>query len=316
VLDGLGLHATVATEGHLPSIGSWSAWGGTEPWGRDFIFNPFGHGWHLDRRRFDALLRATAHAAGAQPATATVVASDALPSGGFRLHLAGGHEMTAQIVLDATGRNASFARQRGVKRRAIDRMIGLIGYVARRTDAETEPAATLVEAVPEGWWYSAPLPQDRLVTVFMTDADLAREAGISAQAWLDRLASAEHSAARALRYGLGLAGPPFIVPAASGRPKAFWSHSKVASRARLRQRAHSTATATRSWRRRRGARPPGCAIWNNATAITAWSDAGARRHSGGGAMRRVSVNRGVLHEEQDRSLCCSRVARSGPCLRA
>src|ERR1700742_1597555 len=111
VLDRLGLRATVATEGHLRSIGSWSAWGGAEPWGRDFIFNRFGHGWHLDRRPFDALLRQTAQAAGARSATAAIVASDALPTGGFRLHLAGGHEMTARIVLDATGRSASFARQ-------------------------------------------------------------------------------------------------------------------------------------------------------------------------------------------------------------
>ncbi len=221
VLDSLGLRATIASEGHLPSVGSWSAWGGAEPWGRDFIFNSFGHGWHLDRRRFDALLRETARAAGAQSGTATVVASDVLPSGGFRLHLAGGQEMTARIVLDATGRSASFARQRGVTRHAIDRMIALVGYVPRRADAETEPAATLVEAVPEGWWYSAPLPQDRLVAVFMTDADLARGAGISMRAWLDRLAGAGHTAARALRYGAGLAGSPFIVPAASGRLERF-----------------------------------------------------------------------------------------------
>ncbi len=221
VLDGLGLRPTIASEGHLPSVGSWSAWGGAEPWWRDFIFNRFGHGWHLDRRRFDALLRETARAAGAQSGTATLVASDVLPSGGFRLQLDRGQELTAQIVLDATGRSASFARQRGVKRRAIDRMIALVGYVPRRADADTEPAATLVEAVPEGWWYSAPLPQDRLVVVFMTDADLARGAGISMQAWLDRLADAGHTAARALRYGAGLAGLPFIVPAASGRLERF-----------------------------------------------------------------------------------------------
>ena|SRR6516165_682440 len=221
MLDCLGLRATMAAEGHLPSVGSWSAWGGAEPWGRDFIFNCFGHGWHLDRRRFDALLRETARAAGAQLGTATVVASDVLRAGGFCLHLADGQDMTARIVLDATGRSASFARQRGVKRRAIDRMIAMVGYVPRRADADAEPAATLVEAVPDGWWYSAPLPQDRLVTVFMTDADLARGAGASTQAWLDRLAAAEHTAARALRYGAGLAGPPFIVPAVSSRLERF-----------------------------------------------------------------------------------------------
>ena len=46
-------------------------------------------------------------------------------------------------------------------------------------------------------------------------------AGISTPAWLDRLAGAGHTAARALRYGAGLAGPPFIVPAASGRLERF-----------------------------------------------------------------------------------------------
>jgi flavin-dependent dehydrogenase len=222
VLDGLGLRTTMAAEGHLASVGSWSAWGGAELFGRDFIFNRFGHGWHLDRRRFDALLRETARAAGAQLArTATLVASEALPTGGFRLHLASGEEISAPIVLDASGRRASFARQRGIKRVGIDRMVALVGYVARRTEAEAEPAATLIEAAPEGWWYSAPLPQHRLATVFMTDADLVRGTRVSTESWLARLAEAQHTAARALRYGKGLAGPPVIVPSVSGRLERF-----------------------------------------------------------------------------------------------
>ncbi len=221
-LHALGLAAAMAGEGHLPSVGSWSAWGGAEPFGRDFVFNRFGHGWHLDRRRFDALLRASAQAAGARVVSSTaVVASDARTGGGFHLHLTGGRKIAAQIVLDASGRAASFARQRGVRRHAIDRMVALVGYVARRPDAAAEPAATLVEAVPEGWWYSAPLPQDRLATVFMTDADLAKGAATSAEPWLDRLAAAEYTAARALRYGVGLAGPPSIVAAASSRLERF-----------------------------------------------------------------------------------------------
>jgi flavin-dependent dehydrogenase len=222
VLDRLGLRATVEAEGYLPSVGSWSAWGGAEPWGHDFMFSRFGHGWHLDRRRFDALLREAARSAGAHFAGgASVVASAPIAGGGFRLHLADGGEIAARIVLDASGRSASFARQRGVKRRALDRMVALAGHVVRRADAEPEPAATLVEATPEGWWYSAPLPQDRLVAVFMTDADLTRAAGASAESWLERLAAAEHTGARALRYGAGLAGPPVIVPAASGRLERF-----------------------------------------------------------------------------------------------
>jgi len=222
VLDRLNLRATVEAEGYLPSVGSWSAWGGAEPWGHDFMFSRFGHGWHLDRRRFDALLREAARSAGAHFASgASVTASEPIAGGGFRLRLADDREISARIVLDASGRGANFARQRGVKRRAIDRMVALAGHVVRRADAEQEPAATLVEATSDGWWYSAPLPQDRLVAVFMTDTDLVRTAGASAENWLERLAAATHTGARALRYGAGLAGPPVIVPAASGRLERF-----------------------------------------------------------------------------------------------
>jgi len=222
VLDRLGLRAALEAEGHLRSTGSWSAWGSAEPWGRDFLFNRFGHGWHLDRRRFDALLRQAARAAGARLLVgAAVTASAELAGGGYRIGLADGEEITAPIVLDASGRSAAFARQRGVRRRALDRMVALVGHVVRRADADTEPAATLVEATEEGWWYSAPLPQHRLVTVFMTDSDIARVAGAATQSWLDRLAAAQHTAARALRYGAGLAGPPRIVAAASSRLERF-----------------------------------------------------------------------------------------------
>jgi flavin-dependent dehydrogenase len=221
-LDRLGLRAAMSAEGHLPSAGSWSAWGGAEPWGHDQIFNRFGHGWHIDRRRFDALLREAARSAGARVVIgASVVSSDRLAGGGFRICLEDGAEITASIVIDASGRSACFARQRNVKRRALDRMVALVGYVVRRGDAEAEPAATLVEATAEGWWYSAPLPQDRLVTIFMTDADLARGIGVSTESWLERLSSATHTGARALRYGAGLAGPPLVMPASSSRLERF-----------------------------------------------------------------------------------------------
>jgi flavin-dependent dehydrogenase len=222
VLDRLDMRAKVAADGYLPSLGAWSAWGDSEPWGRDFMFNRFGHGWHLDRRRFDASLREAARSAGARLSIgASVVASAPLAGGGFRINLADGGEITAPIVLDASGRSASFARQRGIRRHAVDRMVALVGYAVRRADAEAEPAATLVEATAEGWWYSAPLPQDRLAVVFMTDSDVARASGVASESWLARLAAAPHTGARALRYGAGLAGSPVIVPATSSRLERF-----------------------------------------------------------------------------------------------
>jgi flavin-dependent dehydrogenase len=218
VLDRLGLRQIVEGEGYLPSLGNWSVWGTAEPWGRDFIFNCHGHGWHLDRRGFDALLRAAARNAGAHLVSGTtLIGSAPMPGGGFRLHLAQRGEFAARLVLDATGRAAVFARQRGVRRRAFDRLVGIAAYVVRRTEAPHEPAVTFVEATAEGWWYSAPLPRDRMVAVLMTDAGLARSGATSLEGWLDRLAAAPHTAARLSRFGAGLASPPVVVPAASGR---------------------------------------------------------------------------------------------------
>ena len=36
---------------HLVSPGIVSAWSDPEPYDNDFIFNPYGPGWHLDRQR-------------------------------------------------------------------------------------------------------------------------------------------------------------------------------------------------------------------------------------------------------------------------
>jgi flavin-dependent dehydrogenase len=220
LLDRLGLRDVVEREGFLPSVGTWSAWGYAEPWGRDFLFDRHGHGWHLDRRRFDALLRRAAEAAGAELRRGAALAHAApCAGGGFHLRFAGGAAggVTVPLVIDASGRAACFARALGIRRRAIDRLVGIAGYVVQRHDAPEEQAATLVEAMETGWWYSAPLPQARLAAVFMTDADLARDGVTRIAVWLDRLAAAPVTGTRAARYGAGLAGLPVVVPASSAR---------------------------------------------------------------------------------------------------
>src|SRR5437773_1757634 len=66
LLRDVGVLERFLADGHLPSYGNVSVWSSAEPSVTDFLFNPHGHGWHLDRSRFDALLREEAHAAGAQ----------------------------------------------------------------------------------------------------------------------------------------------------------------------------------------------------------------------------------------------------------
>jgi flavin-dependent dehydrogenase len=139
---------------HLRSLGNRAAWGSADLVGTDFMFNPFGTGWHLDRVAFDASLLAAAEAAGA-----TLRTSDD-----------GGEAVVAPMVIDASGRRADHARRCGARRIGADRLLAVLTTYARAgTDVET---TTTVEAVEAGWWYTCPIPQHRRVVAFLTDADL------------------------------------------------------------------------------------------------------------------------------------------------
>jgi hypothetical protein len=56
VLQQLGVWQAFLAQGHEPCLGSCSSWGTDTLGYNDFLFNPLGNGWHLDRRRFDAFL--------------------------------------------------------------------------------------------------------------------------------------------------------------------------------------------------------------------------------------------------------------------
>lgn len=62
----------------------------------------------------------------------------------------------------------------------------------------------LVEATPDGWWYSAPLPSGGLLTLLTTDADLCRDQSMTEpRMWLAALGGASATAARVMGAQLG-----------------------------------------------------------------------------------------------------------------
>jgi flavin-dependent dehydrogenase len=74
-------------------------------------------------------------------------------------------------VIDASGQQARFARRQGACWQRIDHLVGLVGYVSLKANT-TDPHAAIVEAMPYGWWYSAPLADQRMVVSLLSDADL------------------------------------------------------------------------------------------------------------------------------------------------
>jgi 2-polyprenyl-6-methoxyphenol hydroxylase-like FAD-dependent oxidoreductase len=56
LLTDMGLFPDFLAQGHAPCYGNRAAWGSAELHETDFLGDLDGHGWHLDRTRFDAWL--------------------------------------------------------------------------------------------------------------------------------------------------------------------------------------------------------------------------------------------------------------------
>jgi flavin-dependent dehydrogenase len=109
------------------------------------------------------------------------------------------------VLIDATGRKAAVSSRLGSQARVADQLIGVVAFI----DSSQTGQWTLIEAVEDGWWYSAPLPGARMVLAFMTDSDLWKDH----PDWNDHLKRAESTSQRAGRLEV----PPriHIVSAAS-----------------------------------------------------------------------------------------------------
>jgi flavin-dependent dehydrogenase len=234
LLDELGMGGRLGEGGHLPCHGNLSAWGSPELRHHGFISNPYGHGWHLDRARFDAALRAGAVAAGATLAPAARLLAVARRGGGWRLGLGGGggrRQVGCDWLIDASGRAAAVARRLGVARRHDDRLLAVYARFDAAPGAPPDrDSLSFVEAAAEGWWYTARLPGVRRVAALFTDAGLpwVRRAR-SPIGFLDLLGRAPRLAERLGRHRYRLAEPPRATDARSGRLERFGGEGWLAA---------------------------------------------------------------------------------------
>jgi len=172
-LAALGIWEGFLAAAHLPAAGNCAFWGGDAGRHKEFLFNPYGNGWHIDRRRFDVMLQQAAERAGAILYRGARRVDVVRTAEQWRLTWRDWSDWrsgSAHFVADATGRARGLVRRLGVPVRRYDRLIGRIGFVAPQGPAE---ATTLIETEPQGWWYSAPLPSAEHVVAFMSDPDVS-----------------------------------------------------------------------------------------------------------------------------------------------
>ena len=202
LLQDLDLWDSFVAEEHLPSHGNLSAWGSRDLNSTDFIFDPNGNGWHLDRPRFDAQLRKQALAAGADVSIGTKLnlKRSEFSADSWLLSLTSNGSETklrCRWLIDATGRHSSVARARGKRRIADDALVAFFGLFSPARDSPTadEDSRTLIEATPDGWWYTALLPDKHRVVAYLTDADLADQSLRTKRGFNSILTRTEHISA-------------------------------------------------------------------------------------------------------------------------
>jgi flavin-dependent dehydrogenase len=200
LLRDLGVLGRFLADGHLPCYGNVSAWGSSEAQFTDFVFNPHGHGWHVDRVRFDAMLRDEARGCGAAVLSDARFTSAEQEKDGWRITLRMGDawQCSEQVqtgwLIDATGRRAVVARRLGVQRIQEDRLVAFYArFRASESATPDEDSRTVVEAARDGWWYTALVPSGERIVAFLTDGDPAdRSALHSASGFTGMLKESQH----------------------------------------------------------------------------------------------------------------------------
>jgi flavin-dependent dehydrogenase len=234
ILEELGLLGRFIDDGHAPCYGNSSAWGGPQLADTDFIRSPHGHGWHLDRARFDNMLCQMAAEAGAVcwPSAKLLRFEQQRPV--WRLAIqtpAGMREATCRWLIDCSGRSRRVATSLGIQQQYEDRLLAFYARFRPAIDAlADQDSRTLVESVPQGWLHTALLPSGERMATFFTDAGtLWPRRARSAEGFLELIASSTHISAKLEAHGYTIAGPPRATDARSGRLEQFYGAGWLAA---------------------------------------------------------------------------------------
>jgi len=226
VLHQLGVWEDFQQCAPIPATGIDSCWGADEVRSTDFIFSPYGNGWHLNRSQFDLMLMEKARQSGAAVSTGCLGTSvEGEGAGSWKVEFRAGNRvarMHTERLINATGRTSRLPGLDYPKRLLLDGLAGISRSFRMKSHTS---ARTLIESRPEGWWYAAALPGDTTIVVFLTDSDLIDCARKDLDKWFSQRLSETRTIQPAVR-GAHEYSPLRVHSASSGFaviPSARWT---------------------------------------------------------------------------------------------
>ncbi len=164
LLQELGLWEKFKEQGHLPCYGNKSAWGSPQAQVHDFLSDVHGHGWHINRLAFEQLLLDEVLDKGISVMSSTTLPEVIAQNPQWQLRI-NDTTLTAPFLMDAGGRNSRLPMLMGIKRNNHDKQLAICGFFE---GISISTQFNFIEAVPQGWWYTAPLPDGKVVTALYT----------------------------------------------------------------------------------------------------------------------------------------------------
>lgn len=162
----------VRLKSHIKCYAKFSAWGSAHLREQLYTGHADEHAWALDRPAFNQFLLDSALARCPLTYIEDKVTSAQRHNGNWSIHLKKRPEaVSASLLVDATGRAAVVSRNVHQRHR-LDKMICVYTTLFQQDKSILATPGPLVEAVADGWWYTALLPGQRLLLSFFTDSDL------------------------------------------------------------------------------------------------------------------------------------------------
>lgn len=153
------------------NMGMQSYWGSDQVHLVDHLRNPDGFVKSLNRKAFESFLRKSAEKRGVHCLWDTKLLGSARENK-WKVEVKQGEDsartISAAFVIDASGRQAHFARNLGIKRQVEDKLIACWMTIPNTR----ENTMSTISSSENGWWYSAVVPNNKRVIAFHTDADL------------------------------------------------------------------------------------------------------------------------------------------------
>lgn len=231
LLQKLGVWQEFVAACHLHCHGTVSAWGSSHVDSKDFIFNPYGHGWQLDRLVFEEMLLANARSTGAHVLQGHPAGEVRRSNGQWEVSC-GDNKLGARWLLDATGKRNLAVQKVGATRQVLDALVSVHGVVELAPEQDGDRGSdsrTFIESCPDGWWYTALTSRNRRTIAFQTDADLLPGQAWRSPGWLrERLAATHLLASIVDPFSWRFVEAPMLTSAHTGRMDSFSGHGWLA----------------------------------------------------------------------------------------